>query len=131
MVIKRFREISADDKLKIKNKRRKFFWALLGLLACTNIYHAVFYPNRTPNAELMSLPLGKAIAIVLTLMGIFSAVVSTIALKKITKLVYRRHVKYFIFYFILILFGFSVGITLWVAVIIIGLETRKALKVKD
>lgn len=125
---KRFREISVDDKLKIKKERRKFFWALLGVLACTNIYHVVFYPNRTPNTELMSAPFGKTIAIILILMGIFSAVVSTIALKKVTKFVYQQHTKYFILYFVLILFGFSIGITLWIAVIIIGLETMKALK---
>ena len=128
MVRKRFREISSDGKLKIKKERRKFFWALLGVLACTNIYHFIFYPNRTPNMELMGKPSGKVIAIILMLLGILSAVVSTIALKKITRLVYQNHIKYFTLYFVLILFGFAIGITLWIAVIIIGLETMKVLK---
>lgn len=125
---KRFREISANDKLKIIKERRKFFWALLGLLACTNIYQAFFYPNRIPNMELMSLPFGKTIAIILTLMGIFSVIVCIIALKKVTKFAYQKHAKYFILYFMLILFGFFIGITLWIAIIIISLETREALK---
>ena len=128
MARKRFREISVDDKLKIKKERRKFFWALLGVLASTNIYHFVFYPNRTPNMDLMGNPLGKAIAVILTLLGIFTAIVSAIALKKLTRLVYQNHIKYFALYLLLILFGVAIGITLWVAVIIIGLETRKVLK---
>jgi len=128
MTRKRFREISVDDKLKIKKERKKFFWALLGVLASTNIYHFVFYPNRTPNMGLMGSPSGKATAIILTLLGIFSAVISAIALKKVTRLIYLNHIRYFILYFVLILFGFAIGITLWIAVIIIGLETRKVLK---
>ena len=128
MTRKRFREISVDDKLQITKERRKFFWALLGVLASTNIYHFVFYPNRTPNMELMGNPSGKAIAVVLTLLGIFTTIVSAIALKKLTRLVYQNHIKYFTLYLLLILFGVAIGITLWVAVIIIGLETRKVLK---
>ncbi len=124
----RFRDISIDDKLKIRKERRRFFWFLLGVLACTNIYQFIFYPNRTPNTELMSEPSGKVIAVILTLLGIFTAIVSTIALKKLTRLVYQNHIKYFALYLLLILFGVAIGITLWVAVIIIGLETRKVLK---
>lgn len=128
MLAKRFRDIPVDDKHKIKKERRRFFWFLLGVLASTNIYHFVFYPNRAPNMELMGEPLGKAIAIVLTLLGIFSGVVSAVALKKVTRLIYQNYKKYFILYLLLILFGFAIGIALWVAIIIIGLETRKALK---
>lgn len=126
---KRFKEISADDKLKIKRERRKFFWSLLGVMACTNIYHFIFYPNRTPNMELM--PSQSGLAIILILLGIFSGAVSAMALKKVIRFVYQRPQKYFILYFMLILFGFAIGITLWIAVIVIGLETRKALKIKD
>lgn len=128
---KRFKEISADDKLKIKRERRKFFWSLLGVMVCTNIYHFIFYPDRTPNMELMGNQSGKAIAIILILLGIFSGAVSAMALKKVTRFVYQRPQKYFILYFMLILFGFAIGITLWIAVIVIGLETSKALKIKD
>ncbi|TAN60687.1 hypothetical protein EPN16_04790 [bacterium] len=124
----RFREISIDDKLKIRKERRRFFWFLLGVLASTNIYHFIFYPNRTPNMELMGEESGKAIAIILILLGISSAVVSAIALKKVTRLIYQNPRKYFILYFALILFGFAIGIALWIAVIIIGLETKKVLK---
>jgi hypothetical protein len=124
---KRFKEITADDKLKIRKEGKKFFLSVLGILLCTNIYHAIFYPNRTPNTELMSTSFGKATAIILVLLGILSAIISTIALKKVTKLVYQQYLKYFIIYFVFILLGFSIGISLWVALIILWLETKKSL----
>ncbi len=123
----RFRDISLDEKNSVRKERKSVIIFIIGILLCTNIYALFFYPNRLPNVELMHGGYGKLIALVLVLFGVLCTIVAIISLKKLTKLIYQHYLRYFFYYVIFILFGFSLGITLLITLIILWFETGRSL----